>query len=114
MVDLLALAHDRCCEARLAAEIDVCLDGGGLPDPAVHGERFVAKPEGIPDVGVALPPMSDFDDCLPERSTGMNDPSSWTRPSSTCCSSNCACPPCGPCGGASRNVRNRKASWVAR
>ena len=65
MVDLLALAHDHCCEARLAAEIDGCLAGGALPDPAVLGKRFEAKPEGIPDVGVGLPPMSAYDDtCL--------------------------------------------------
>ena len=65
MVDLLALAHDHCCEAGLAAEIDRCLAAGGLPDPAVIGKRFVAKPEGIPDVAVGLPPMSAYDDtCL--------------------------------------------------
>ena len=65
MVDLLALAHDQCCEARLAAEIDRCLAAGELPDPAVLGKRFVARPEGIPDVGVGLPPMSAYDDtCL--------------------------------------------------
>ena len=65
MVDLLALAHDHCCEARLAAEIDRCLATGGLPDPAVLGKRFLPKPEGIPDVGVDLPAMSDYDDaCL--------------------------------------------------
>ena len=37
MVDLLALAHDHCCEAQLAAEIDRGLDAGELPrsgDPA--------------------------------------------------------------------------------
>ena len=65
MADLLALAHDHCCEVRLAAEIDRCLAAGGLPDPAVLGQRFAEKPEGVPDVAVTLPSMSDFDDaCL--------------------------------------------------
>ena len=40
MVDLLALAHDQCCEARLAADIDVLLDAGKLPDPAQPGSRL--------------------------------------------------------------------------
>ena len=65
MVDLLALAHDQCCEARLADEIDRCLATGELPDPAVLGKRFAPKPPSIPHVGVALPPMSEYDDaCL--------------------------------------------------
>ena len=65
MVDLLALAHDRCCEAGLATELEACLAAGGLPDPAVLGKRFAPKPESIPDVAVSLPPMSEYDDaCL--------------------------------------------------
>src|SRR6185437_14211563 len=32
MVGLLALAHDRACEAELARAIDAALDIGGLPD----------------------------------------------------------------------------------
>ena len=39
MVDLLALAHDHCCEARLAAQIDAGLAGGGLP----RGHAGVSK-----------------------------------------------------------------------
>ena len=33
VVDLLALAHDHCCEARMAAELDALPDAGRLPDP---------------------------------------------------------------------------------
>ena len=62
MVDLLALAHDHCCEAQLAAEIDRGLDAGELPDPELLRKRFPPKPDGIPDVSMALPPMSDYDD----------------------------------------------------
>ena len=65
MVDLLALAHDQCCEARLAADIDVLLDAGQLPDPALLSERFSPQPGSAPDVDVVLPPMSKYDDaCL--------------------------------------------------
>ena len=58
MVDLLALAHDHCCEARLADEIDRGLDAGELPDPELLRKRFPPKPDGIPDVGMALPPVA--------------------------------------------------------
>ena len=62
MVDLLALAHDHCCEARLAAELDAWLDAGRLPDPAVLRERFLPKPDTVADVDTSLPPMSVYDD----------------------------------------------------
>ena len=65
MVDLLSLAHDHCCEVQLAAEIDMHLGAGELPDPAVLRKRFPPEPDGMPEVGVALPPMSEYDDtCL--------------------------------------------------
>ena len=61
----LALAHEQCCEARLAAEIDVLLDAGKLPDPALLSERFSPQPGSAPDVDVLLPPVSEYDDtCL--------------------------------------------------
>ena len=62
MVDLLALAHDHCCEAQLAAEIDRGLDAGELPDPEILRKRFPPKPDGIPDVATTLPPVADYDD----------------------------------------------------
>ena len=62
MVDLLALAHDHCCEAQLAAEIDRGLDAGELPDPELLRKRFPPKPDGIPDVATTLPPVADYDD----------------------------------------------------
>ena len=62
MVDLLALAHDHCCEARLAAEIDRGLYAGELPDPEILRKRFPPKPAGIPDVATTLPPVADYDD----------------------------------------------------
>ena len=65
MVDLLARAHDQCCEARLAARMDVLLDAGELPDPALLREHFSPQPGSAPDVDVVLLPMSEYDDaCL--------------------------------------------------
>ena len=66
MVDLLGLAHDHCCEARLAAELDALLDAGRLPDPAVLRERFLPKPDPVPDVDTPLPPMSVYDGLAPD------------------------------------------------
>ena len=54
MVDLLARAHDQCCEARLAARMDVLLDAGELPDPALLREHFSPQPGSAPDMDVVL------------------------------------------------------------
>jgi len=62
MVGLLALAHDRACEAALADAIDVDLDAGGLPDLASLRERFKPDQAAIPDVAVALVPLSAYDE----------------------------------------------------
>src|SRR6266436_787771 len=44
MVGLLALAHDRACEAELAEAIDAELDAGRLPDLDILGRRFAPDP----------------------------------------------------------------------
>jgi hypothetical protein len=62
MVGLLALAHDRACEAALADAIDVDLDASGLPDLASLRERFKPDQAAIPDVAVALVPLSAYDE----------------------------------------------------
>src|SRR5271165_6936711 len=41
MVGLLALAHDRACEAELAAALDAILDAGELPELAALQQRFM-------------------------------------------------------------------------
>jgi transposase InsO family protein len=62
MVGLLALAHDRACEAELADAIEALLDAGELPQLDRLRERF--KPDGaaIPDVAVVLTPLSAYDE----------------------------------------------------
>ena len=62
MVGLLALAHDRACEAELAAAIEVMLDAGRLPDLDVLARRFTPDPAAIPDITVELAPLHLYDE----------------------------------------------------
>ena len=61
-VELLALAHDRACEAELAQMIDGDLDGGRLPDLAVLRGRFAPNPASVPMIEVELVPLSAYDE----------------------------------------------------
>jgi len=67
-VELLALAHDRACEAELADIIDAGLDQGQLPDLAALRKRFSPDPEAIPSNAhdelssiCAFAPISSFE-----------------------------------------------------
>jgi hypothetical protein len=61
IVGLLALAHDRACEAELAAVIDADLAAGRLPDLDRLRERF--RPATVvPAVAVDLAPLSAYDE----------------------------------------------------
>jgi hypothetical protein len=64
MVGLLALAHDRACEAELAMLLDALLDAGQLPDLARLQERFMPAPEAPPTVAVMLPEIGTYDALL--------------------------------------------------
>ena len=71
-VELLALAHDRGCEAELAGLIEADLDAGKLPDLAILRPQFRPKAAAIPDVVVQLAPLSTYDElalCLASGST---------------------------------------------
>jgi hypothetical protein len=61
-VALLALAHDRACEAELAAAIEADLDAGRLPDPVQLRDCFQPDTAAIPDVTVELVPLSAYDE----------------------------------------------------
>ena len=61
-VELLALAHDRGCEAELAGLIDAELDAGRLPDLAILRERFAPNPASVPVIAVKLVPLSAYDE----------------------------------------------------
>jgi transposase InsO family protein len=67
MVGLLALAHDRACEADLAQAIDVDLDIGVLPDLDRLCDRFKPDRTVIPHVAVELVPLSAYDELAAVR-----------------------------------------------
>jgi len=61
MVGILALAHERGCEAELALALQADLDRGALPDLAALIDRFRPKDAGLPLVVVTLPPLAVYD-----------------------------------------------------
>ena len=61
-VELLALAHDRACEAELAQVIDAELDAGRLPDLALLHERFGPSPASVPVIDVKLAALNAYDE----------------------------------------------------
>jgi len=62
VVGLLALAHERACEAELADIIDAELDAGRLPDLDPLARRFAPDPAAIPDITVELAPLHLYDE----------------------------------------------------
>jgi len=61
-VELLALAHDRACEAELAQVIDAELDAGRLPDLVLLRERFGPSPASVPVIDVKLVALNAYDE----------------------------------------------------
>ena len=61
MVGLLALAHERACEAELALAIETDLAAGRLPDLKILTERFQRSGAAAPDVVVHLPTLAIYD-----------------------------------------------------
>jgi hypothetical protein len=61
-VELLALAHERACEAELAMVIDAELDAGRLPDLDRLRASFVPDDTPVPDVVVELAALSTYDE----------------------------------------------------
>src|SRR5258706_9162453 len=62
MVELLALAHERACEAELGAAIEADLEAGRLPDLAALRQRFRPETAAVPDVVVELVPLALYDE----------------------------------------------------
>lgn len=67
-VELLAMAHERACEAELADIIDAGLDQGQLPDISQLRTRFASDASSIPGVKVELVPLSTYDELAPANS----------------------------------------------
>ena len=61
-VELLALAHERACEAELAGLIEAELTANRLPDIAVLRARFAPDPAALPDINVVHPPLAAYED----------------------------------------------------
>ncbi len=61
MVALLALAHERACEAELAGALDEILDAAALPDPIALADRFAPVTVAAPEVIVTLPSLETYD-----------------------------------------------------
>ena len=56
-VAILALAHDRGCEAELATLIAGLLAAGELPDMAAMRARFSPDPTSLPNITVPVTPL---------------------------------------------------------
>jgi hypothetical protein len=67
MVDLLALAHERACEAELADLLDALLDAGRLPDIAELRVRFAPDAAAMPDVTILQPSLAAYEDIATVR-----------------------------------------------
>lgn len=61
MVEILALAHERACEAELAAVLADDLAAARLPDLDALRQRFSPDPAALPEVVVRLAPLTDYD-----------------------------------------------------
>jgi transposase InsO family protein len=64
MVDLLALAHERGCEAELATVLADDLQARRLPDMAALRQRFAPDPATLPQVVVHLTPLIAYEALL--------------------------------------------------
>ncbi|OSI79658.1 hypothetical protein BSZ21_01220, partial [Bradyrhizobium canariense] len=61
--DLLALAHERGCEAELADQLAADLNAGQLPDLGRLCAYFAPDPACMPQVVVQLAPLASYE-CL--------------------------------------------------
>ena len=64
MVALLALAHERGCEAELAAHLAEVLQSGLLPDLDELRARFGPDPSSVPHVTVALASLASYESLI--------------------------------------------------
>lgn len=64
MVGLLALAHERACEAQLAEALDAELDTGRLPDLEALSRQFTPDDAAVPDVTIEFADLAAYDALL--------------------------------------------------
>ena len=63
-VELLALAHDRACEAELADALAADMDAGRLPDLASLSAYFGPSPASVPLIDVVVVPLCAYDELV--------------------------------------------------
>jgi len=68
MVELLALAHERACEAELADRLDADLDQNLLPNMKLLRTLFMPASGAMPEVVVAFTPLAVYDELATIRS----------------------------------------------
>ena len=61
VVEALFLAHERGCEAELAAVIAEALDASALPDMATLRRRFAPDPATLPEIEIPRRSLADYD-----------------------------------------------------
>ena len=64
MVNLLALAHERGCEAELATLLEADLAASQLPDLTTLRARFAPDPAALPEIVVHLVPLTAYEALL--------------------------------------------------
>ena len=84
MVGLLALAHDRACEAGLAEAIAVDLDASRLPDLARMRERFQPDATSIPEVHIEMASLDTYDELATVIAWNVTEPVSDAGPPIVC------------------------------
>ena len=63
-VDLLAMAHERACEAELAGLLEADLAAKRCPDIVALRSRFSPDPEQLPHVDVKLGRLASYDSLI--------------------------------------------------
>ena len=64
MVELLSIAHERCCEAELGAMLEQGIAANRLPDLDAVRARFAPDPQSLPQVVVTLGSLSAYDSLI--------------------------------------------------
>jgi hypothetical protein len=75
-VEILALAHERACEAGLAGALEAVPDAGRLPDVAEPRARFAPDAAAMPSIPISQPPLGAYG----EIATIRRGDAAWAPP----------------------------------
>jgi transposase InsO family protein len=82
-VELLAMAHERCCEAEIADILEADLDQKTVPDIAALRDLFAPDPERLPKVEVRLASLSIYESLMPAGAAPTMTTPTMTTPTMT-------------------------------